>query len=56
MSWAELHDRARTPQTDFEWNAGVASREDWVARGRVLANRVQQELGDEYEVYYAEED
>ena len=50
--WAEVHDRARTALRNFEWDEQVASERQWIEQGRSLAERVQEELGDGYDVFY----
>jgi hypothetical protein len=50
--WAKVHDSARTAWRDFEWDERVASRRAWIEQGRALAERVQAELGDGYDVFY----
>ena len=50
--WAEVHDRARTAPRDFAWDERVASERIWIEQGRSLAERVQKELGDGYDVFY----
>jgi hypothetical protein len=50
--WADVHDSARTAPMDFEWDEKVASQRAWIEQGRALAERVQEELGDRYDVFY----
>lgn len=50
--WAGVHHRARTAPRDFKWDERVASHRAWIEQGRALAERVQTELGDGYDVFY----
>jgi hypothetical protein len=50
--WGEDHDRARTARTDFEWDDNVEAESAWIKRGRSLADRLSDELGPAFEVYF----
>ena len=51
-AWAEVHDRARTARSNYEWDHSVADEHAWIEDGRALASRVQDHLGDAFEVTY----
>ena len=49
--WRAAWEAALSENDDFDWPSTVAER-TWTAQGLVLARRLQQELGDQLQVFY----
>jgi len=52
MDWAAQHDRALRSDADFKWDESEGPEQTWTDAGRMLAGRVQQALGPDYEVTF----